>query len=604
MVTLEKIRRKITSKSRFQDVIFIIGIFAFSIIIVLGLFPKTDPEESASRISFIYLTMVIPIIVAIYFIIISFKRQLYSESSEISSSITFKIALAFVFVAILSSIPTILVSNNLINHTIAQLINEKTINALEESVNMSYDSIHDSYKDIEGELKSLNFSIKKGTINIHSIKDRQYLSNMFMLKGFHTIFYRVLEKNFYNNIAKLNGGNFNKDHSSGITKFLQNTTLTQGHSVNNISIDKSPILIGNLYHRGYLIVLYKEIPEIVFERIALYKESLERYESQDILKPYFQMGVGIVLLIMAILIILLSISLGFFLSRNITRPVLELVDAAGNVASGNFNIHLNRDSSDELTLLFSSFNQMVKQLNDSRKMMYQTQKLEAWREVAQKLLHEIKNPLTPIRLSAERIRKRFNENEGDVENVILSGTETIIEEVKVLTMMLSEFSSFARLPEMKGEFQNISPIIENCVNFFHGHEGISFQLNLDNSIPVLFIDKILIRQALTNILQNSIEAIGQDGIISIKSELTSSQDKKIVRLTIKDDGNGIKEEDIGKVFEPTFSTKERGTGIGLAIVNKIILEHNGEIVCNSDYGEGTEFIIDLPIHDEEVNPGG
>ncbi len=603
MITLEKLKSKITTKSRFQDVIFIIGILAFTTVLVLGLFPKTEKEESAARVSFIYLMMIIPIIVAIYFIIISFKRKLYSKSSEISSSITFKIALAFVFVAILSSLPIILITNNIINHTFTELISENTINALEESVKMSHDSIRDYHDNIQGELKTLDYSIGKGTFNIRIAKDRKYISNMHNIKGLNTIFYKVHRTDFSNN----NIANFDKNNSDDnftITKFLRNTTLKSGYCVSNISIDERSIIIGKLLIKGFLIIIYKELPGDIFARIYLYKDSLARYESKDFLKPYFHMGVGIVLLIMAIFIIVLSISLGFFLSRNITRPVLELANAAGDVASGNFNINLNRASSDELTLLFNSFNQMVKQLNESRKMVYQAQKLEAWREVARKLIHEIKNPLTPIRLSAERIQKRLKENKDDVENVILTGTDTIIEEVKVLTSMLSEFTRFARLPEMKGEFQNINPIIENCVNSFLGHEQIKFHLVLDNSIPDIFVDKILFRQALINMLQNSVDAIENTGNIHVKSELIYIDEKKIARLSIRDDGIGILEKYHGKIFDPTFSTKESGTGIGLAIVNKIILEHNGKIVCNSVYRKGTEFIIDIPITEEEVNTVG
>ena len=178
------------------------------------------------------------------------------------------------------------------------------------------------------------------------------------------------------------------------------------------------------------------------------------------------------------------------------------------------------------------------------------------------------------------------------------GTGTIIEEVKALTLILDEFSGFARLPEMRGEYQNINSVIENCVNFYMGHEGIVFHLSLDNSIPKLFIDKFLIRQALINILQNSIDAMHKKGNIFVKSEY-ADKDGRIIRISIKDDGPGIKEEDLEKIFDPSFSTKTTGTGLGLAIVEKIILEHNGRITCNSKIGDGAEFVIDLPVIVEE-----
>lgn len=595
MINIENLKMKILSKSRFQDVIFITGIFAFSIILVLGLFPKTDPEEGAARISFVYLMMVIPIIVAIYFIIISFKRKLYSQSSEISSSITFKIALAFVFVAILSSIPIILISNNIINETISQLINEETIKALEESLEMSNDSIYKHYTDMERELKALDYSLNNGNRN-PGWSSRSNLVNINKMKGYNTLFLRVNKKaGTGNTLLRLTKNNSAGDHSRIIIKFLENTMIEKGYRIYNISLDENPVLLGSLYKNDFLIAIYSSLPQKLYNRVSLYKNSLSRYKREDFLKPYFQVGIGIVLLTIAILVIIFAISLGFFLSRNITRPVLELANAAGDVASGNFNIQLYRDSSDELTLLYNSFNKMIVQLNESRKITFQMQKLEAWREVANKLLHEIKNPLTPIRLSAERIRKKFFEGRDDIEDVIKTGTDTIIEEVRVLTMMLGEFSKFARLPEMKKELQSINPVIENCVNSFIGHENIKFECRLDNTIPDIYFDRILFRQALNNILQNAAEAILESGNIYITSKFFHRDNNKFVRIKIKDDGVGIKDEYLGRVFDPTFTTKDSGNGIGLAIVNKIIFEHSGKITCNSVYGEGTEFTIDLPV---------
>ncbi|MCU0821466.1 MAG: ATP-binding protein [Spirochaetes bacterium] len=546
MKLIDKIKNTTISKSRLQDVIFIVGILAFSIILVLGLFPKTDPE-------------VIPITAAIYFIIISFKRKLYSETSEISSSITFKIGLAFVFVAILSSLPILIISNNIINETISQFVNNETISTFEESLEMAQDSIQECYFNIERELISLEYSLNSGTITM-SPDDRKYLSNIYRLKGFQTIYYRILKNDYYTgNILKTLGNAGEDPQLLVINKFLNNINIENGYSIHNISVNKESVLLGKLYYNSSLIVIYMKIPQKVYNRIAIYKNSLSKYNREDFLKPYFRMGIGIVLLIIAIIVILVAISLGFFLSRNITRPVLELVEAAGSVASGNFDIRLKRDSSDELALLFNSFNQMISQLDESKKMTFQTQKLE------------------------------------DLENVIITGTDTIIEEVSVLTMMLAEFSRFARLPEMKREKQGINPVIENCINSFAGHEKITFEYSLDNKIPDLFIDKILMRQAFINILQNAVEASGETGHITVKTEFIIEESRKKARISIRDHGTGIKNEYLGRIFDPTFTTKESGSGIGLAIVNKIILEHNGRIFCNSEWGKGTEFIIDLPI---------
>ncbi len=589
-------------KSRFQDIIFISGVLAFSAALILGFFPDANIEEGANREYFINLIMIIPILGAIYFLFISFSRKIYSRTSDFSSSIIFKMMFAFTSVAILPSLAIIIISNHIINITVSNLIADETIYSLKDSINLSRDYINKYNEDISGELSSVENSIRKGIVNIKSDSGRMLIVENCNHKGLMCNIYKVKEKsNEFNKIQIQTNGIKNKDYAAGITKFLQYSDLEILSKVSNISINNKSLLLGQIYFNGFIVSIIKEIPGILYSRINLYKDSLKKYENNEILKPYFQTNIGLLLLFIVILIVLISISVSYFLSRGITKPVLELAEAAGHVASGDFLISLRRDAPDELALLYRSFNKMVQQLDESKKAMYHAQKIEAWMEVARKLVHEIKNPLTPIRLAAERIQSRYREGHKDMTNIINTGTDTIIEEVKVLTKILDEFSGFARLPEMHGEYMALNPIIENSVNFFKGHEGITFHLTLDGTIPRLFIDKILIRQALTNILQNSIDELGKNGNITVKSEYTD-RTHGLVRLSIKDDGPGIDEENLDKIFDPTFSTKDRGTGLGLAIVEKIILEHNARIFFYSKKGEGAEFVIEFPVL-EEV-PGG
>ncbi|MDY6935950.1 MAG: ATP-binding protein [Spirochaetota bacterium] len=588
-----------------QDIVFLIGIFLFSALLILGLFPRTDTEERIGRAFFLYLMMITPILAAIYFIVMSFRRKLYSSSSYIGSSIRLKIALAFVFFACFTSLPIIFITNYIIDNQISELITEKTINALEDAINMFDDSINERYDNLYSDLIFLDYSIMTGHFNVNSPKGRRDIDNIFRVKGYNSIVYRVIKKDVSNNdIYEVDRSGYNDTYKNGIKRFFSAIIPKQKYDVYKISIDGISILLGGLNSGNYIIALYKMIPEKILNRVSVYEDALHKYNRKEFSKTYLQTRIRIFLLILSLLIIIVTIIISFILSKNITRPVLELAGAAGSVASGDFSIRLKRDSDDELALLFDSFNKMVKQLDESKEVMYQTQKLQAWKEVAKRLVHEIKNPLTPIRLSAERMQRRFKDKHPDIDNIIITGTETITEEVNVLTRLLNEFSRFARLPEMNPEFQNLNPILENSVNFFRAHEGITFKTDFDDSIPGMYLDKVMIRQALTNVLQNSVDAVKESGNIYVKSELVNNGNDSIVRISIKDEGIGIREEDFKNIFEPTFSTKESGTGLGLTIVEKIVLEHYGRIYFNSIFGEGTEFIIDLPVlKEEEVNSG-
>lgn len=587
------IKKIISSKSRFQDFIFLAGIFFFAALLIVGLFPTNDVEEEVGKTYYLYLMMAIPVIAAVYFIIVSFRRQLYSGTSEITTSIRFKIALAFVFVAIVPSLPIIILSNRIINHTIAQYISERDTLAMEEALKMANETLAASFSDIRYRLEII---ANYGLYSSYPALQRQ--EGRLKSQGYGLLLYSFVEGSGFLLLTPRKEAH---EFSTGIGATLNSIPPPQGVRIYNISIGGHSIVTGALRQGGDVLVMYKTNPEILFSRVSLYQEALGRYRQREFLRPYLQTGMGIFLLLLSIIIVVLSISVSFFLSNSITRPVYELAAAARQIALGDFSINLDRDSQDEMAVLYRSFNKMAEQLREGREVMYQKQKLQAWHDIARKLVHEIKNPLTPIRLSAERMRKRFFESHPDLPSVIEKGTATIIEEVDTLMTIIGEFSRFARLPETKLEPGNLNVKISNCIDFFNAHEHIHFHLDLDDKLPPMLFDKILIRQVMINLIQNAIDSMKGSGNIWIKTSF--DPEKMLVRISIKDDGAGIKEEHLPKIFEPTFSSKEHGTGLGLAIVEKIIFEHRGRIRCNSRPNEGAEFIIELPVSGREESDG-
>ena len=245
---------------------------------------------------------------------------------------------------------------------------------------------------------------------------------------------------------------------------------------------------------------------------------------------------------------------------------------------------------------------MVHELDSNRNLLYEKQKLEAWRDIAKNLVHEIKNPLTPILLSAERIRKKLSPKRSQLQETIFNSTETIIEEVKALNNILREFTKFARLPEMKREELKLEPLLENIYQSFQDREGIKFHLEVKNDLPRVAVDKIFIKQAINNIILNAIDAIKESGNIYLQAEYLAKPEA-LVKITIKDDGEGIKKNQINDIFELGFSTKTSGMGLGLAIVKKIIMDHDGQVKCFSKYGQGTTFIIKLFLSKKRIKNG-
>jgi two-component system nitrogen regulation sensor histidine kinase NtrY len=225
--------------------------------------------------------------------------------------------------------------------------------------------------------------------------------------------------------------------------------------------------------------------------------------------------------------------------------------------------------------------------------LQKAQRMIAWKEVARRIAHEIKNPLTPIQLSAQRLRRKYLNEFKENGTVFDECTGTIIDQVDTMRKLVNEFQNFARMPAANPVPNNINRIIEEVLTLYLGNHGkVLFHAGL--SIPILALDKEQIKRAMINLIDNSLAAMdGGEGKINIKTSFRKRL--KLVRIEIADDGHGISPEDKAKLFEPYFSRKKSGTGLGLTIVNTIISDHNGYIRVFDNEPRGTKFVIELPV---------
>jgi len=250
-------------------------------------------------------------------------------------------------------------------------------------------------------------------------------------------------------------------------------------------------------------------------------------------------------------------------------------------------VHLNRLRDEEgnnmgMVAVFDDLTQLLK-----------AQRMAAWREVARRIAHEIKNPLTPIQLSAERLRRRYRDRFKDDADVFDECTKTIVREADGLKNMVNEFSNFARMPAANPVPSNLNSIIKETLVFYQeAHKNIDFGFDSGEDIPVLDLDRDQMRRVMINLFENAIAAIDNGGEIRVQTEY--NQELKMVSISVCDNGLGIPQEAKARLFEPYFSTKKAGTGLGLAIVNNIIADHNGYIRVKDNEPRGTRFIIELP----------
>jgi two-component system nitrogen regulation sensor histidine kinase NtrY len=223
------------------------------------------------------------------------------------------------------------------------------------------------------------------------------------------------------------------------------------------------------------------------------------------------------------------------------------------------------------------------------------QRMAAWREVARRIAHEVKNPLTPIQLSAQRLRKRYGERlEREDKGVFEECTGMIIKQVEELKRLVDEFSNFARMPSANPEPSDIRQIINEAMSLYReAHREVKMAFQDSQGVPEFNLDREQIKRVIINLLDNAIEAIDGDGEVTIN--LDYDEALQIVKVEVADNGVGISPEHEMRLFEPYFSTKKQGTGLGLAIANTIINDHNGFIRVQENKPKGTIFIIELPV---------
>ncbi len=291
------------------------------------------------------------------------------------------------------------------------------------------------------------------------------------------------------------------------------------------------------------------------------------------------------------------------LSEGDFRPVLDLVRSLSEggrrtveknltLAIGGRILHLHMavsrlvDSRNEplgFLVLFEDLTELIK-----------AQKTATWEEVARRIAHEIKNPLTPIRLSAQRLRRRFSEGAGDFPSVLEECTRTIVQQVDDLKRLVDEFSQFARFPVARPQPNDLNGLIGEVAALYRSaHRDVAIETELDPGVTIFSFDKEQFRRLFVNLFENAVQAMDGRGRLVVRTRVHAAEGK--VTVEVADNGPGIPSEEMDKIFLPYFSRKKSGTGLGLAIVNRIVSEHAGQIRVARGEPQGTTFMIDLPL---------
>lgn len=312
-------------------------------------------------------------------------------------------------------------------------------------------------------------------------------------------------------------------------------------------------------------------------------EIAGEFYSRDI-KRY---SIGIV-----VVMIVLTASIFLFLFMIITRPLTRLLSATEQLKGGDFDVQIKESAYSPLNGLIMAFNNMVSELNQSRERLIEAEKQTIWQEMARAMAHEIKNPLTPIRLAAQRLEMKYYEKADNLPEVLEKSLKIVNEEVDNLQALVTAFSGFAKMPEAQFDHYNLNQQLHDISAQYS--DDAKIELVLDDKLKEIYADSMQMKQVLVNLIQNAIQACEEEPHIRV----STSVQNKACTISIQDHGKGISEEDLIKIFEPYYTTKKKGTGLGLAITRRIIRQHGGDIMATSTVGEGSTFMISFPCNRE------
>uniref|UniRef100_UPI004049798E sensor histidine kinase n=1 Tax=Flavobacterium sp. TaxID=239 RepID=UPI004049798E len=357
--------------------------------------------------------------------------------------------------------------------------------------------------------------------------------------------------------------------------------------VNN-SIEKRYVdykkINGVSYYFSYSLILDNRFKPIGILNIP-YIEDEGHYEREidrffiDLGKVYFFM-------------LLFAFGMAYFLSTYITQAIKSIADKINETRLNKRNEKIDIESkSKEIDELITAYNAMIDELEESAVKLAQSERENAWREMARQVAHEVKNPLTPMRLTVQSFQRKFDPTDEKIKEKLNDYTQTLLEQIDTMSAVANAFSNFATMPEQQKESLNVVSVIKRALDIFD-ESYISFEANADEIMLVL--DRTQLIRIITNLVKNAIQAM-PDSETNPSIIVSVFKSEETVTISVKDNGTGIQESNKNRVFEPKFTTKNSGMGLGLGIIKNVVESYQGQIYFNSEAGKGTEFIVILPF---------
>jgi len=568
--------RRIGHRSVFFLVLIIIFSVYLGVVVYFSLKVESIPILQVVSKNRVFLGLLIFLFAVMFFLVVYNLIQLILDRVRNREGSRFRLRLT-VFFLIITSIPIIpitIISNNLISKSINLWFVSGIEESLMDAVSISKELYNRLSKESIQEWET--FRKNNNTLNFESLKFEKIDSVVGYNKHENRLTtYYVINKDLASDLALVDLSDIELDSPRRIELHNSEYLFIPVEQINRLKL-----------------ILVRRISSHITGYTSSISRGLQNYRTLKIIREPVK---GIVVLIYTVAImpfVLLSFYLGLVITRDVTAPIRELAVATQKVSQDQLDHRISVKARDEFKLLIDSFNRMTHELKVNRELVRHAERSAAWQDIARKIAHEIKNPLTPIKLSAERLLKLYK-NKDSYREVLQKGIETIIVEVDNINKMVNEFSKFSRFPASQPENCDVILLIQNILDFLHpSYPEIQFSFYHAEKCVYLNIDKAQLRMAILNLLYNAINALSNktsNAHIWVKV-FRSSGKEGFYTISISDNGEGIDEDIKDKIFYPYFSKQGKGTGLGLTIVERIILDNRGRIWFDSEKGMTTFYV--------------
>jgi signal transduction histidine kinase len=411
--------------------------------------------------------------------------------------------------------------------------------------------------------------------------DDEFLNSLVLPEGMRALLYRNLEENFNPALLTSRAGAIPQPEK--LAPLIEKVRRAPAEAAETVqwSADAAS---AESFHAMPLLGRARELLGV----LLVGSSRRELVETQSFIQEMAVLagGAGIVV----------ALLFSLWVTRRVTRPVEQLASAAGQVATGDWGARVYVGSKDEIGTLAAAFNQMTRQLTEQRERLVQAERVAAWRELARRLAHELKNPLFPLQITIENLQRARLQTPAQFDEVFREGTHTLLAELDNLKTIVGRFSDFARMPPPQLASVQVNDIVRNSIKLLEnqfsgaGRPQIEANLYLEEDLPEIQADRDLLHRAFQNLILNALDAMPSGGSLTVRTRPAAAG----VRVEISDTGQGLTPEECARLFTPYYTTKQYGTGLGLAIVQSVISDHGGRISVESEEGAGTTFRIELP----------